>query len=108
MYALLKKAGLGSTASMVTAGALDTYSQTGSYKEVAKNAIINTIITSAIFAGISGVKGIFAKVETAFGQIIDTAKAKLQEDNDTDINENGQIANKEAQLLIILIIQIIR
>ena len=38
------------------------------------------------------------KVETAFGQIIDVAKTKLQEDNDIDINENEQIANKESQI----------
>ncbi len=171
MYALLKKAGLGSTASMVTAGALDTYSQTGSYKEVAKNAvsdyvfskvanskyindklgnkvytgtkeklvnalkshselidantqvkishalafaattatttgisgflanelsamgnygvdayskenqknaIINTIISSAIFAGISGVTGIFAKVETENAYVKDDVDAQQQ------------------------------
>lgn len=180
MYALLKKAGLGSTASMVTSGALDTYSQTGSYKEVAKNAvsdyvfskvanskyindklgnkvytgtkeklvnalkkhselidattqakisnalasatttatttgvssflanelsamgnygvdayskenqknaIINTIITSAIFAGISGVKGIFAKVETENAYVKDDVDAQQQLKNYYSIME---------------------
>lgn len=180
MYALLKKAGLGSTASMVTAGALDTYSQTGSYKEVAKNAvsdyvfskvanskyindklgnkvytgtkeklvnalkkhselidsttqakisnalasaattatttgvssflanelsamgnygvdayskenqknaIINTIITSAIFAGVSGIKGMFAKVETKNAYVKDDVDAQQQLKNYYSIME---------------------
>ena len=180
MYALLKKAGLGSTASMVTAGALDTYSQTGSYKEVAKNAvsdyvfskvanskyindklgnkvytgtkeklvnalkkhselidsttqtkisnalasaattatttgvssflanelsamgnygvdayskenqknaIINTIITSAIFAGVSGIKGMFAKVETENAYVKDDVDAQQQLKNYYSIME---------------------
>ena len=44
------------------------------------------------------------KLKKVFDQIIDTAKTKLQENNDTDINENWQIGNKNEQTLNLLVI----
>lgn len=61
---------------------VDAYS-----KENQKNAIINTIITSAIFAGISGVKGIFAKVETENAYVKDDVDAQQQLKNYYSIME---------------------